>query len=81
MPFEGVAPAASLHIAVFDANGDEILEGKGGLELLVRVRLAGEGRSRASRSSSSTPRETLFENREHVREGIARRLRAAARSR
>ncbi len=69
MPFEGVAPAASLHIAIFDPTGDEIHEGKGGLELLVRVRVAGEDAAGLP-TFEFTPRSTLFENREHVREGI-----------
>jgi len=69
MPFEGVAPAASLHIAIFDSNGDEIHEGKGGLELLVRVKLSGEDAAGLP-TFEFTPRSPLFENREHVREGI-----------
>jgi hypothetical protein len=69
MPFEGVAPAASLHVAVFDPTGDEIHEGKGGLELLVDVRLTGEDAA-GQPEFEFTPRSTLFENREHVREGI-----------
>jgi hypothetical protein len=68
-PFEGVAPAASLHIAVFDARGAKLHEGKGGLELLVRVRLTGED-SAGLPTFRFTPRGALFENREHVREGI-----------
>lgn len=69
MPFEGVAPAASLHVAIFDPTGDEIHEGKGGLELLVRVRVAGEDAAGLP-IFEFTPRSPLFENREHVREGI-----------
>lgn len=69
MPFEGVAPAASLHIAIFDSNGDEIFEGKGGLDLLVRVRVAGEDAAGLP-TFAFTPRSQPFENREHLREGI-----------
>jgi hypothetical protein len=68
-PFEGVAPAASLHIAVFDARGARLHEGKGGLELLVRVRLTGED-SAGLPTFRFTPRSPLFENREQVLEGI-----------
>jgi hypothetical protein len=74
-PFVGAAPAASLHAVVLDAKGNKLQEGKGGLELLVRVRVLG-------RLGSPTPEPTLefatrtdlFANREHVREGIAKAL-------
>jgi len=39
LPLEGAAPAASLHVAVFDAQGNKLQEAIGGLELLVRVRV------------------------------------------
>jgi hypothetical protein len=68
-PFEGVAPAASIHIAVFDARGAKLHEGKGGLELVVRVRLTGED-SAGLPTFKFTPRSPLFENREQVIEGI-----------
>ncbi len=68
-PFEGVAPAASLHIAVFDPNGDEVHEGKGGLELLVRVRPTGQDAAGLP-TFRFKARSALFENREQVREGI-----------
>ncbi len=69
-PVEGAAPAASIHIIVFDAEGNKIHEGKGGLELLVRVRVAGTGQSGVP-SFAFEPRNNLFENREHIQEGIA----------
>ncbi len=69
-PLEGVAPAASLHVAVFDAKGEKLHEAKGGLELLVRVRVEGRDASGLP-SFHFTTRSNLFENREHVREGIA----------
>ncbi len=68
-PLEGVAPAASFHVSAFDARGERLHEGLGGLELLVRVRVLG-------RDASGRPgfqfeeRPDLFENREHLREGI-----------
>jgi hypothetical protein len=68
-PLEGVAPAASLHIAVFDARGAKLHEGKGGLELVARVRLTGED-SAGLPTFKFTPRSPLFENREQVLEGI-----------
>ena len=40
-PLEGAAPAASLHVSVFDAKGEKLQEARGGLELLVRVRVEG----------------------------------------
>jgi len=38
-PLEGAAPAASFHVAAFDADGDKLHEARGGIELLVRVRV------------------------------------------
>ncbi len=38
-PLEGAAPAASLHVAIFDAMGDKLHEAQGGLDLLVSVRV------------------------------------------
>ena len=52
-PLEGAAPAASLHVAVFDAKGEKLHEAKGGLDLLVRVRVDGNRSVRTRRSSSS----------------------------
>ena len=67
---EGTAPAATLHVAVFDAKGEKLHEAKGGLDLLVRVRVEGTGSSGAP-IFQFVPRSDLFENREHLREGIA----------
>lgn len=69
IPLEGAAPAASLHVAVFDANGDKILDAKGGLELLARVRVTKDDAS-GQPTFVFEPRSDLFQNREHVREGI-----------
>ena len=79
MPFEGVAPAASLHIAIFDPTGDEIHEGKGGLELLVRVRVAGEDAAGLP-TFEFTPRSTALREPRARARGDHRRLRAAARA-
>lgn len=69
IPLEGSAPAASLHVAVFDANGDKILDAKGGLELLARVRVSKDDATGQPKFAFE-PRSDLFQNREHVREGI-----------
>lgn len=70
MRLEGVAPAASLHVAVFDAQGEKLHEALGGLELLVRVRVVGNS-SAGGPSFRFTTRTSLFENRKYVQEGIA----------
>lgn len=69
IPLEGAAPAASLHVAVFDANGDKILDAKGGLELLARVRVSKDAATGQPKFTFEA-RDDLFQNREHVREGI-----------
>ncbi len=68
-PLEGAAPAASLHVAVFDANGDKLHEAQGGLELLVRVEVMPQEGAGQPNFQFAT-RTDLFANREHVREGI-----------
>ena len=69
-PLEGVAPAASLHVAVFDAKGEKLSEARAGLVLLVRVRVTG-GDPSGQPTFQFTPRSDPFENRAHLREGIA----------
>jgi len=69
-PLEGAAPAASLHVAVFDAKGEKLHEATGGLDLLVRARVEGTDPSGLPIFQFS-PRADPFENREHLREGIA----------
>jgi hypothetical protein len=73
-PLEGVAPAASLHVAVFDASGEKLHEATGGLDLLVRVRV---GRNGARSGDDSQPpgfafaaRTDPFADRAHLREGF-----------
>ena len=69
-PLEGAAPAASLHIVVFDAKGEKLHEARAGLELLVRVRVTA-GDAPGQPSFQFVTRSDPFENREHLREGIA----------
>jgi hypothetical protein len=69
-PLEGVAPAASLHIAVFDAQGQKLHEALGGLEVLVRVRLTADN-LRGEPAFQLLQRTDLLESPEAVREGIA----------
>jgi len=72
VPLEGAAPAASLHVVVLDAQGNQIHEGIGGLELLVGVRVL---RKRGSGPGAVTlqfaKRTDLFASREQLHEGIA----------
>jgi hypothetical protein len=68
-PLEGVVPAASIHVAVFDARGEKIHDGLGGLEPLVGVRVVGNSDSGQPIFRFAT-RAGLFENEEHVREGL-----------
>jgi hypothetical protein len=74
-PLVGEAPAASLHAVVLDAEGNKIQEAKGGLELLVLVRVSGGLDYPTSIPTLEfATRTDLFANREHVREGIAEAL-------
>ena len=75
VPLEGTAPAASLHAVVLNAQGERLQEGRGGLELLVRVevRTSDDGSARQPRFEFAT-RTDLFSSREHLREGIAEAL-------
>jgi hypothetical protein len=72
VPLEGLAPAASLHMVVFDAEGNKIQEGRGGLDLLVKVRVKqnpyGPSDDPVFRF---TTRRNPFDERANVREGIA----------
>jgi hypothetical protein len=77
-PLEGAAPAASIHVAVFDAQGEKLHEGRGGLDLLVRVRVARRGPSGDGGAYDVAPEPTfefatrsdLFADRAHLREGL-----------
>ena len=68
-PLEGAAPAASIHVAVFGPDGEKLHEGQGGLELLVRARVLGMDPS-GQPSFQFARRSEIFQNRDHVREGI-----------
>jgi hypothetical protein len=60
---------------VLDAQGNKLQEGKGGLELLVLVRvLGGLGSPTSKPTLEFATRTDLFANREHLREGIAEAL-------
>jgi hypothetical protein len=69
--FVGVAPAASLHAVVLDAEGNELQDAVGGLELLVRVRVKETlGSPTDGPDLEFTPRKAPFAKPENVREGI-----------
>ena len=70
VPLEGAAPAASLHVVVLDAQGNQIHEAIGGLELLVGVRVLRKRDSDAI-SLQFVTRTDLFASREQLHEGIA----------
>jgi hypothetical protein len=73
--FFGVAPAASLHAVVLDAEGNELQEAVGGLELLVRVRVKDTlGSAAQAPDLKLVPRTGLYADPENVREGIAEAL-------
>lgn len=68
-PFEANAPAASLHIAVFDAQGEMLHAGLGGLEILVGVRIVGSNLSGTPMFQFARRADPL-ENRDHIREAV-----------
>jgi hypothetical protein len=69
------ARAASLHVVVFDADGHKLQEAQGGLDLLVRARAdEGFGQMVDNRFWLFESRPDFFDNREHLREGIAKAL-------
>jgi hypothetical protein len=75
---EGVVPAASLHVAVFDAQGEKLHEAQGGLEPLVDVVIEmGSAPALVDGVAIGSPpkfvfetRTDLFADRAHVRDGI-----------
>ena len=69
-PFEGVAPAASLHVVVFDAKGERVHEAIGGLELLVRVRVQAGAALGEAPSIAFVKRRELEPAPDHLRAGI-----------
>ena len=68
---EGVVPAASLHVAVFDASGAKLHEGRSGLALLVRARLAHSGTPNEPPTFAFVPRDGPLDRGRLVR-GAAR---------
>jgi hypothetical protein len=71
---EGAAPAASLHVAVFYADGAKVQEARAGLALLVRARVVPPSGARAEPTISFVPRRELFEDRVALMSGVARAL-------
>lgn len=70
--FRGGAPAASLHAVVLDEAGNTLLQGQGGLELLATIQVHGKaGAAVRERAWTFEPRQDLFADPEHLREGIA----------
>jgi hypothetical protein len=63
----GEIAAASLHVAVLDANGELRFEGAGGLTLLQEV---DQGETRGDAKLAVTMRDDAFSNEEELREGI-----------
>jgi hypothetical protein len=72
IPLEGLAPGASIHIVVFDGEGDKIQDGRGGLELTVDVKVKQNPYSPSiDPVFRFGPREHAFEDPANLREGIA----------
>jgi hypothetical protein len=70
---EGVGPAASLHVVIFDAQGNKIQEEIRGLDLLVRVRASQPDEGEQPSFEYTTLADPLAD-RAHVRDGIAEAL-------
>jgi len=72
IPLEGLAPAASIHIVVFDGTGNKIQEGRGGLALLVEVRVKQNPYGPDPEPVFQFgPRPSAFDDGEVLRHGIA----------
>jgi hypothetical protein len=68
----GTIRAASLHVVVLDAQGTEVHEGLGGLEVVDFIHVFGDDDDSISqRRWVFGLRPDLFSNREHLREGIS----------
>jgi hypothetical protein len=71
-PFDGVAPAASLHAAVFDGEGEKLQEKLGGLDLIARVFVPRKPDAETGAPAVDfLPRDDFFSDPEQLREGIA----------
>jgi hypothetical protein len=77
-PLEGVAPGVSLHVAVFDEQGEKLHEAQGGLDLLVRVHVGRKGPWHEDDANALAADPTFefatrpdpFGDRAHLREGF-----------
>ena len=68
--YEGQLPAASLHVVIFDANGDPIQQTQTGIELLVQV----VNREATREQPTMVPRRELFSDPAVLRERVSRAL-------
>jgi hypothetical protein len=73
-PIEGIAPAASLHVVVFDDAGATLHEKQAGLTLLVRARASGLGDPAAPPEFEFVPRRDPFADGAALSDGIAHAL-------
>jgi hypothetical protein len=73
-PIEGAAPAASLHVVVFDAKGEKVHESQAGLALLVGARISHADDPVSAPSFTFVPRRDPFGDPLVLRRGIARSL-------
>src|SRR5262245_14157687 len=73
-PLEGAAPAASLHVVVFGADGAKIQEARAGLALLVGARITPASGARTEPDISFVPRREPFADRAALVLGVARAL-------
>jgi hypothetical protein len=72
-PIEGIAPAASLHVVVFDSAGNQVHEKQAGLALLVRAR-AKHLDDPDGPKLSFVPRGDPFADPDALRDGVAKAL-------
>jgi hypothetical protein len=73
-PIEGAVPAVSLHVLVFDRNGSKLHEGRAGLALLVRAKIAHLSASNEAPDFSFAPLRDPFEDRVFLLRGTATAL-------
>ena len=73
-PIEGAAPAASLHVVVLDAKGEQIQESQTGIALLVTARVSRADDSLATSSYQFVPRKDPFADPAVLHDAVARAL-------
>lgn len=73
-PIEGAVPAVSLHAVVFNENGAKLHEGRAGLALLVRARLAHSAAPNDALSFSFVPLRDPFQDRGFLIQQTAKAL-------